>query len=96
MGATSLKLPDDLKKRIQSLVAGTGRTAHAFMLEAIARETERAELRRKFGAEAAEAEEQTLRSGRAYDAHEVFTYLKAKASGQKARRPRAKPWRRSS
>jgi len=102
MGATSLKLPDDLKKRIQSLIAGTGRTAHAFMLEAIARETERAELRRRFGADAAEAEEETLRSGKVYDADEVFAYLKSKASGKKgasgkkARRPRAKPWRRSS
>lgn len=39
---TSLKLPDVLKKRIAALVEGSGRSAHAFMVEAIARETERA------------------------------------------------------
>ena len=96
MGATSLKLSDELKKRIQTLVSGTDKSAHAFMVEAIARETERAELRRRFGDEAAQAEEETLRSGKAYDATEVFAYLKAKAAGKKVRRPRAKSWRRSS
>ena len=42
MSVTSLKLPDALKKRIAALVEGSGRSAHAFMVEAIARETERA------------------------------------------------------
>jgi hypothetical protein len=42
MSVTSLKLPDELKKRIAALVAGSGRSAHAFMVEAIAREMERA------------------------------------------------------
>ena len=42
MSVTSLKLPDELKKRIAALVAGSGRSAYAFMVEAIARETERA------------------------------------------------------
>jgi predicted transcriptional regulator len=95
MGATSLKLPEELKQRIQALVADTGQTVHAFMVAAIARETERAELRRRFGEEAREAEEQALLSGKAYDAAEVFRYLKSKAAGKKARRPRAKAWRRS-
>ena len=95
MGATSLKLPDDLKKRIQALVSGTDQTAHAFMVGAIARETERAELRRRFGDEARQAEEKALASGKAYDAGEVFSHLKARAAGKKTRRPRAKAWRRS-
>jgi predicted transcriptional regulator len=96
MSATSLKLPEDLKRRIQALVADTDQTAHAFMVAAIARETERAELRRRFGEEAREAEEQALRSGKAYDAGDVFKYLKAKAAGKRTRRPRPKAWRRSS
>jgi predicted transcriptional regulator len=96
LSATSLKLPEELKKRIQALVSGTDQTVHAFMVEAIARETERAELRRSFGDEARRAEEETLATGKAYDADEVFSYLKARATGKKARRPRAKAWRRSS
>jgi predicted transcriptional regulator len=96
MGATNLKLSDELKRRIQALVSGTDKSAHAFMVEAIARETERAELRRRFGGEAAHAEEEASRSGKAYDPAEVFAYLKAKAAGRKAPRPRAKVLRRSS
>lgn len=39
MAATSLKLPDDLKQRIVKIVAGSNRTSHAFMVEAIERAT---------------------------------------------------------
>lgn len=95
MAATSLKLPDELKKRIDALAVHSGKTAHAFMVEAIAKEAERAELRRRFGEEAAEAEVQAVGSGKAYEAAEAFAYLKARARGEKARRPRPKAWRRS-
>lgn len=90
MAATSLKLPDELKKRIDKIAARSGRTAHAFMVDAIARETERAELRRRFGVEAKEAEALALRNGKAFDASEVFAYIKARARGVKLRRPRPK------
>ena len=66
------------------------------MVAAIARQTERAELRARFGEEAREAEEHAERTGKAYDADEVFSYLKARAAGKKAKRPRPKAWRRSS
>ncbi len=95
MAVTSLKLPDDLKKRIAALVAGSGRSAHAFMVEAIARETERAEAYRRFLQDAREAEDEVLRTGKAYDAEEVFAYFAAKAQGSDAKRPRAKRWPRS-
>ena len=52
MPVTSLKLPAELKQRIHSLVEGTGRSAHAFMVEAIEGAVSREELRRRFGAEA--------------------------------------------
>ena len=95
MAATSLKLSDELKQRIAALVSGTGKSAHASMLEAIERAAEREELRRRFGAEAAEAERETEASGKAYDAAEAFDYLEARARGESARRPRPKTWRRS-
>jgi predicted transcriptional regulator len=93
MAATSLKLPDDLKLRIADLVDGTGQSAHAFMVEAIEQAAERAVLRRRFGAEALDAEAEALRTGKAYAADEVFEYLAAKARGTKATRPRARAWR---
>ena len=95
MPVTSLKLSAELKQRIQSLVEGTGRSAHAFMLEAIERAAQREELRRRFGAEAEEAETETERVGQAYDAAEVFEYLESRARGKQTQRPRPKAWRRS-
>jgi predicted transcriptional regulator len=53
----------ELKRRIAELVAGSYRTAHSFMVEAIEQAAAREELRRRFGEEAALAEEETERSG---------------------------------
>ena len=95
MSVTSLKLPDQLKERVRSLVIGTGRTAHAFMVEAIEHAAQAEELRRRFGEDAAVAERETLKSGKAYDAREVFAYLGARSRGKRVSRPRATPWRKS-
>jgi predicted transcriptional regulator len=95
MSATSLKLSPQLKQRIVTLVEGTGRTAHAFMVEAIEQATQSEELRRRFGAEADAAERETMKTGRAYDAAEVFNYLEARSRGASARKPRQKAWRKS-
>ena len=65
------------------------------MVEAIEQAAAREELRRRFGAEAATAEQETERSGKAYDAAEVFDYLAARARGRRTRRPRPKAWQRS-
>jgi predicted transcriptional regulator len=92
MAATSLKLPDELKKRIDAVVAQREQTAHAFMVEAIRRETERAEQRRQFMDEAQVAHAEVLRDGKAYDASEALAYLEARARGKKATKPRAKKW----
>lgn len=96
MPVTSLKLPDELKQRIQRLVKDSNRTAHAFMIEAIEKAACAEELRRQFGADAAEAENEALASGKAFDAREAFAYFEARAAGKTARRPRLKGWRASS
>lgn len=95
MAATSLKLPDDLKRRITQLVSGSDRTAHSFMVEAIEQAAQREELRRRFGEEAALAEQETEQTGKVYDAAEAFQYLEARAKGAKTRKPRPKSWQRS-
>jgi predicted transcriptional regulator len=53
MTATRLDLPEDLKRRIERLASAANKTPHAFMVEALARAAERAELRRRFGDESA-------------------------------------------
>lgn len=95
MAATSLKLSDELKRRIAELVAGSDRTAHSFMVEAIEKAAASEELRRRFGEEAALAEKETERSGKVYDAGEAFRYFESRATGGRARKPRLKSWRRS-
>jgi len=91
--ATSLKLPDDLKRRIDALAARANKTPHSFMIEALTRETERLELRARFAADADEAESAALASGKAVDLAAAFKYLDARIAGRKVRRPRARRWR---
>ena len=93
MRITSLKLPDDLRKRVAEVVEDTDKSAHAFMIEAIERQTALAEARKRFVADALNAEERMLQSGKGYLADEVHRYLQAKAAGKKATRPKAKTWR---
>lgn len=95
MSATSLKLPDELKRRLARLAASRGQTPHAFMVEALAREAERSDLRQRFSAEADESEREALASGRAHSLAATFDYLADKVSGKKPRRPRARSWRAS-
>jgi predicted transcriptional regulator len=95
MSATSLKLPDDLKRRIARLAASVGQTPHAFMLEALAREAERAELRQQFAADADESEREAMESGMTHSLGATFDYLGARLSGKRPRRPRARSWRAS-
>lgn len=95
MSATSLKLPDDLKRRIARLAASSGQTPHAFMIDALAREAERSELRQRFAAEAAESEREALSSGKAHSLDATFDYLAERIAGKNPRRPRARSWRAS-
>ena len=53
------------------------------MVEAIERAAQAEELRRRFGEEAAAAERETLKSGKAYDASKVFSYLEARSRGKR-------------
>ena len=95
MTATSLKLPEELKRRIERLASVTNKTPHAFMVEALAREAERLELKARFADEAARSEEEALSGGKAFGLAATFDYLTARASGAKVRRPKARAWRRS-
>jgi predicted transcriptional regulator len=95
MAATSLKLPDTLKRRIERLAASADQTPHAFMVEALTREAERAELRARFAAEAAQSERETLASRTTYGLAAAFGYLSARAAGKRPRRPRLRQWRAS-
>ena len=95
MAATSLKLPDSLKRRLARLAEDAGVTPHAFMVDALSREARRAELRARFVAEAAESEREALESGKSHSMGVAFGYLEAKLAGKKVKPPRERAWRAS-
>jgi len=92
MSTTSLKLSDELKQRAITAAEQKGLSPHAFMVQAIELAATAAERRAGFVGEAQAAREQMLSSGQGYDASEVHAYLKARVAGDKAVRPKAKPW----
>lgn len=92
--ATSIKLPEELKKRVARVVKGTDLSAHAFMLEAIRQETERAEKRRGFLADAYTARAEFQRSGMGYALAEVGAHYRAKLQGKGLRKPKRRSWPR--
>ncbi len=93
MSTTSLKLPDDLKKRTANAAQELGMSPHAFMLSAIEQAATATEQRAQLIANAKSAREQMIESGKGFDADEVHAYLAAKVSGKKAAKPRARAWR---
>ena len=94
MPSTTLKLSEELRRRVAAVVEGTGQSAHAFMVEAIERQTRLAEQRKGFVADALAAREEAYRSGSAYSASEVHRYMEARARGEKVARPRPRKWRK--
>lgn len=92
MPTTTLKLSADLKERVASIVDGTGKSAHAFMVEAIEQQTKLAEQRKQFVAEALAADREFARTRKAYALDDVAKYLRARVAKKAARRPRLKHW----
>lgn len=93
MPATTLKLPVELKDRVKAVTEGTGKSPHAFMVEAIEQQTQLAEQRKAFVADALEARRHFLETGKAYAFEDVKNYYAARAAGKPAKRPRLRRWR---
>jgi len=91
--AVTLKLPPELKDRVTSVVKGTDKSPHAFMVEAIELQTTLAEKRRAFVSDARKALAHAMRTGKGYTLEDVKAYYAARAAGKKATRPRLKRWR---
>lgn len=81
MATTSLKLPDALKERVAKLAEVSGKTPHAFMVEAIAEQTERIEEDRAFMARAEASLKHYQETGIGYPAEDVYEYIREKLKG---------------
>jgi predicted transcriptional regulator len=89
---TTLKLSESLKKRIGPLAESAGKTLHAWMIEAIETQAALAEKRKAFIAEAMAAEYEVRKTRLVHRAEDVHRYVRARAAGKKAVRPRPVKW----
>ena len=89
MPTVSVKLAEETKLRLNRLAASQGMTAHAIMVNAIESTLSNAENHSAFVADALRSRQQVVESGRVIDGAAFGEYLKARARGLKAARPKA-------
>ena len=92
--ATTIKLPEDLKRRVRAAARAASISPHAFMLRALEAQTRLEEQRREFLGEGLAALQETLASGKGYPAAEAHRYVLERARGKRAARPQPVSWRR--
>jgi predicted transcriptional regulator len=86
---TTLKLADDLKARITPLARAAGKTAHAWMIDALEAQAALAEMREAFIDNAYASATEIDSGGALYAAEDVHAYIAARTQGKPARRPKA-------
>ena len=90
--STTLKLPEQLKKRLAPLAKSAGKTPHAWMIEALESQATLAEKRRAFIDDARAADKEVEETGVVYRAEDVHRYIRARAAGKKRARPKPAKW----
>ena len=90
MSTTTIRLPAELKTRVASAAKRAGTTAHNFILEAIAEKASQEEQRGDFFDTAEKRYAGIVASGKTIPWDKMRTYLKARAAGEAAKRPRAR------
>src|SRR5215210_8037005 len=92
--ATTLKLPVTLKRRVAAAAKAADKSPHAFMLDAIERQTRLDEQRREFVSQAVAARAEARETAQGYVAEDVHRYIVARAQGEPSTRPKARAWRK--
>lgn len=90
MSTTTIRLPDELKARVAAAAKREGKTAHSFILEAIAEKTDQEELRGDFNAAADQRYARIMASGKTIPWHDMRRYLEDQLAGKAATRPTAR------
>lgn len=88
MATTTIRLEDDLKERVSEAAARAGKTAHAFIRDAIAESVEQAEFDAETDRLCEERWAEFLKTGEAVSLDEAKAYLDAKVAGQAVVRPK--------
>jgi predicted transcriptional regulator len=89
---TTIRLPPNLRARVNSLAKQTGRSAHSLIVEAVERHAAYEEQMRSLVKEALAADADIERTGKVYRAEDVHAWMERLARGASATRP--KPWQR--
>jgi predicted transcriptional regulator len=87
MPTTTIRIDDDSKARIAAAAERAGTTAHAFMLEAIARTVEQIELDEAFRRLGDERWEGLLSNGKTVGWDAAKVWLEARSRGENPRKP---------
>jgi predicted transcriptional regulator len=90
MSTTTIRIEDDLKARVAVAAERTGKTAHAFILDAIAQTVEQVEQDDDFHRVADERWAKVLAKGKTVPWDEAKTYLAARARGASSTKPAAR------
>ena len=90
MSTTTIRLPNHLKARVAAAAEKSGKTAHSFILEAIAEKTEAEERRSDFHETAEKRYAQIAATGKTIPWSEMRTYLRNRLAGKHPPKPRAR------
>jgi len=90
ISTTTIRIDHELKARVAAAAKRTGKTPHGFIMDAIARTVEEAELDDEFHRLADERWAEFLANGKSVPWEEARKYLLARARVEKPPRPRAR------
>lgn len=90
MSTTTIRIDEELKSRVAAAAQRTGKTAHAFIVDAIARTVEQAEVEETFDRIADERWAALLAKGKSVAWSDAKAWLDANARGERPRRPAAR------
>jgi predicted transcriptional regulator len=90
MTTTTIRIEDDLRARVAAAAERAGKTAHAFMLDAIAQTVEQVELDEEFHRVTDTRWAKLLTTGKTVAWVDAKAYLEARARGERPRRPAAR------
>lgn len=94
MPTTTIRIEDELKERIAAAAQLSGKTAHAFILDAIAQTVEQVEVEAELDRLADERWNRVLATGKTVPWDDAKAYLEARARGDTPRRPAARTLKR--
>lgn len=89
---TTIRLPPELRARLQALSKQTGRSAHSLIVEAVEKHADYEEQLQALVREALEADAHVEETGEVYRAEDVNAWMERLATNRRA--PRPKRWRR--